>query len=260
MNDAERLSRVDRRRPASGNWKTMNSRFTKLFTRLVAPLTTIALLVGMVAEHRTYLSEEDFAEYHARAADAINAFPWKIGTWAGIEKPVVQEAQALLKPNCILSRGYQDFDPGADDDRRVSLLIVQCKRSGDMVGHYPRNCYRSIGNEMVVAEPRIWKVGDVSVPLTEYHFKQTKAGQTYWTIVYNFMIVPGRGIVADMEGVKSAAEDYQQRYYGAAQYQLVFHAVPPRQPMPQAQRDEIVSLFLRELLPTIKTLNSGALR
>ncbi|MCS7033203.1 MAG: hypothetical protein NZ561_04305, partial [Phycisphaerae bacterium] len=119
---------------------------------------------------------------------------------------------------------------------------------------------RSIGNEMVLAERRTWTVADTLIPLTEYHFRQTKAGQTYWTIVYNFMIVPGRGIVADMEGVKAAAEDYQQRYYGAAQFQLVFHAAPPRDPLPRAQRDEIVSLFLHELLPTIKTLNSGVLR
>jgi hypothetical protein len=128
-----------------------------------------------------------------------------------------------------------------------------------MVGHYPRNCYRAIGNEMVAATPRDWSAGPpggaVAVPVTEYHFKQTKNGRTDWTIVYNFMIVPGRGLVRDMEGVKAAAEDYQQRYYGAAQFQVVFHAQ-----LTQAQRDEIFGLFLEALVPTIRTLNSGAIR
>ncbi|MCS7034899.1 MAG: EpsI family protein, partial [Phycisphaerae bacterium] len=116
----------------------MSAKVAKLLWRLAAPAVTVALLLGMVAEQRRYLTEADFAPYHQRAAEAIDAVPWKIGTWAGVERPIVQEAQVLLKPNRILSRSYQDFDPKAGEDRRISLLIVQCKRSGDMVGHYPR--------------------------------------------------------------------------------------------------------------------------
>lgn len=233
----------------------MNVAWTKLLLRLASPVMAVGILGGMVAEHRTYHTEADFEPYHARAAAAIDAVPPSIGSWVGKPVPVVKEAQRLLKPNRILSRVYMDVGNVEQVERTVNLMIVQCKRSGDMVGHYPRNCYRSIGNEMTMAAPREWKVDGLTVPITEYHFRRTENRRTYWTIVYNFMIVPGRGIVRDMEGVKAAAEDYQQRYYGAAQFQLVFHAN-----LPQAERDEIFSLFLRELVPTIRTLNSGALQ
>jgi hypothetical protein len=237
----------------------MGNLWTKSLLRLTSPVAAIALLSGMVAEHRSYLREEDFARYHERAKASIEAVPVSIGSWSGMPTEVVKEAQKLLKPNCILSRKYEylgGIGTGEDrPDKKLTLLIVQCKRSGDMVGHYPRNCYRSIGNEMTKAEPREWDVDGLRIPITEYHFRKTENRRTAWTIVYNFMIVPGRGIVRDMDEVKAAAEDYQQRYYGAAQFQLVFHA-----PLPQQERDEIFSLFLRALVPTIKTLNSGALQ
>lgn len=232
----------------------MSPKWSNILLSFSAPLLTLGLLAGMVREHRTYLSEADFEPYHQRAAAAIDEFSRtrrSIGSWAGSQEEVIKEAQQLLKPNRILSLRYTDARSNylLDPSRRVSLLIVQCKVSGDMVGHYPRNCYRSIGNEMVQATPRDWKIDDLTIPLTEYHFRRTENRRTYWTIVYNFMIVPGRGIVRDMEGVKAAAEDYQQRYYGAAQFQLVFHA-----PLEQSERDEIFTLFLRELMPTIRIL------
>lgn len=233
----------------------MHVKWPKILLRLASPVMAVGILCGMVAEHRTYHTEADFEPYHASAAAAIDAVPPSIGSWVGKPVPVVKEAQRLLKPNRILSRVYIDVGNVEQVERTVNLMIVQCKRSGDMVGHYPRNCYRSIGNEMTMAAPREWQVEGITVPITEYHFRRTENRRTYWTIVYNFMIVPGRGIVRDMEGVKAAAEDYQQRYYGAAQFQLVFHAN-----LPQAERDEIFSLFLRELVPTIRTLNSGALQ
>ena len=237
----------------------MNARVTRSLLQLASPLAAIGLLCGIVAEHRSYLREEDFETYHARARQAIDAVPRSIGSWSGTDAPVVKEAQRLLKPNRILSRKYGYLgEIGTSEDRpdkKVTLLIVQCKRSGDMVGHYPRNCYRSIGNEMTRADAREWHVDGLTIPLTEYHFRKTENRRAMWTIVYNFIIVPGRGIVRDMDEVKAAAEDYQQRYYGAAQFQLVFHA-----PLPQQERDEIFNLFLRALVPTIKTLNSGALQ
>jgi hypothetical protein len=232
----------------------MSSRSTKLLLRLTSPILAVALLCGMIAEHRRYLTEGDFEPYHARAKTALQAVPTSIGSWIGNDVPVVKAANQLLRPNWILSRVYKDYSQIENIDRTVNLLIVQCKRSGDMVGHYPRNCYRSIGNEMISAVARDWQIGGMTVPITEYHFRRFENRQAHETFVYNFMIVPGRGIVRDMEGVKAAAEDYQQRYYGAAQFQLVFHAA-----LTQQERDEIFNLFLRPLVPTIKTLlDSGA--
>jgi hypothetical protein len=39
--------------------------------------------------------------------------------------------------------------------------------------------------------------------------------------VYDFFIVPGVGVVADIGGVRSSAADRDRRQFGAAQIQLV---------------------------------------
>ena len=77
------------------------------------------------------------------------------------------------------------------------------------------------------------------------------------------MVVPGRGIVRDIQGVEEAAEDYQQRYYGAAQFQVVFQSSSSEQ-MTREQRDEVFTTLMQPAVPvirqldtTLKTLKSG---
>jgi len=79
-------------------------------------------------------------------------------------------------------------------------------------------------------------------------------------VVYNFLIVPGRGIVRDMKGVEQAAEDYQQRYYGAAQFQVVFHGQASAEPRSRQDRDEIFATLMEPNIKLIETLTSGGLK
>jgi hypothetical protein len=153
--------------------------------------------------------------------------------------------------------------------RSANLLIVQCKQSGDMVGHFPPICYPSHGWENICPDkklkgwPRDWIVGNQRIRGMEYQFCQTENGQTKIITDYNFMVVPGRGIVRDIQGVEQAAEDYQQRYYGAAQFQVVFQATSSDQ-LSREERDEIFCTLMgpaipviRQLDTTLKTLKSG---
>jgi hypothetical protein len=61
--------------------------------------------------------------------------------------------------------------------------------------------------------------------------------------------------VRDIKGVEEAAEDYQQRYYGAAQFQVVFQSLS-NDALPQEQRDEIFTTLMEPALPVIKQLNT----
>jgi hypothetical protein len=123
-----------------------------------------------------------------------------------------------------------------------------------MTGHYPPICYRNIGHEMVYQKrhPPIM-VGNESVPFTEYHFEKYTQGRAEKVCVYNFFVVPGRGAVADIKGVHEAAEDYERRLFGAAQFQVLLHEVlTPR----SSVREEIFAALLRshpELIATLKT-------
>jgi hypothetical protein len=108
--------------------------------------------------------------------------------------------------------------------------------------------------------PRNWKIDGTTIPGYEYQFTQLLQGQTTRTTVYNFLIVPGQGIVRDMKGVAQAAEDYQQRYYGAAQFQVVFHGLAATD-RSQQERDEIFATLMGPNLSLIQTLlASGGLK
>jgi len=54
-----------------------------------------------------------------------------------------------------------------------------------------------------------------------------------------------------MDGVRRAAGNYQQRYYGAAQFQLVMNA-----DLPQSERDQIFCTLMTPCVPVIRTLIS----
>ena len=234
---------------------------------LAPPLLSAGLLAGIVLEQRGHLKPRDVEPYHARAREAIEAVPYIIGTWTGQKDDIPVAAQKLLRPNAILSRTYVDHAPvdWRQQHRSASLLIVQCRDSRDMVGHYPPICYRAHG--MTLDEkycgPRDWDVHGTPIRGYEYQFTEVFQGQTSRTIVYNFLIVPGRGIVRDMKDVEQAAEDYQQRHYGAAQFQVVFHGQASAESS-REERDEIFATLLGPNLKLIETLSletpSGGLK
>jgi hypothetical protein len=235
---------------------------------LAAPLMSVALLAGMASERRTYVTPGDVEPYHARAKAAIESIPYVIGYWTGKDDDnVPAAAQTLLRPNHILSRMYVDkqTDAWGPRDRAARLLIVQCRDSRDMLGHYPPRCYPSHGMTKVLDQERSWTVGDLTITGKEYHFTRDLQGQTHRTTVYNFFVVPAKSrddgraaavadaIKRDMDAVRDAAEDYQQRHYGAAQFQVVFHGLSSAD-LPKGERDEIFATLIEPCLPVIKAL------
>jgi hypothetical protein len=137
-----------------------------------------------------------------------------------------------------------------------------------MVGHYPPICYRSQGMtpEPQYSRPRDWTIEGTKIPGFEYHFSEVSQGLTSYTTVYNFFVIPGKGIARDMKGVEEAAEDYQQRYFGAAQFQVVFHGLASTD-ISRDERDEIFASLIGPNLKVIETLkdsfekqSSGALQ
>ncbi len=234
---------------------------------LTPPILAATLLAGIVNEQRRHIKPADVEPYHARAKAAMDAVPYVIGEWTGRDDEITPAAQKLLRPNAILNRAYQT--PPGRFHREASLLIVQCRDSRDMVGHFPPICYRAHG---MTAESfpgcsakveaglwRDWPVGNETIPGVEYRFTHRRHGEFWRTTVYNFFIVPQKGMVRDMQGIADAAEDYQQRYYGAAQFQVVFTSLASED-LSQAGHDEIFATLLTPNLTLIQTLTSGGLQ
>lgn len=223
-------------------------------TIFVAPAVCAALLIGMVAESSSRVKPTDAAKYHQRAKAAVESIPLHIPPgWSVRSDPIPREALAILRPNVIKCWKYVDNDTTNPRwyDRWASLLVDQCKEARDMSGHYPPNCYRNSGEEedLAARQPRDWRVNGMTITGMEYHFRQTTATKSTRTAVYNFLIVPDRGIYRDISGVDKAAEDYERRYFGAAQFQLVMDA-----DLPQSERDEIFTTLMQPCVPVIKTL------
>jgi hypothetical protein len=146
-----------------------------------------------------------------------------IGDWVGSDVAVPTAAVALLKPNCILSRRYiLDLPNLPADPISANLLIVQCRDSRDMAGHYPPNCYPAAGERLIGSRRFSLPIGTIAMHGMEYHFAPPATDAlSEGRCVYDFFVVPGTGIVADLTGVRESAADRDRRQFGAAQIQLV---------------------------------------
>ena len=231
----------------------------RLSAMFASPFLCLCLLGGIALQQRTRLRPDDavVTNYHADAKAAVNAMPWKVDamgtTWTAVEHKPETAAVRLLRPNEILSRRYVQ-NTTSSRPMIAELLIVQCRDSRDMTGHYPPICYRNIGHEMAYAQHRPpVMVGREPVPYTEYRFDKYTGGRAETIFVYNFFVVPGRGAVDDIKGVDEAAEDYERRFFGAAQFQVVMQEAV----VPDARvRQEVFASLLRshpKLITTLKT-------
>jgi len=217
-----------------------------------APALCLMLLGGMALEKRSHTKPEDAAPYHARAKAAIDAWPAQIGKdWTSRAWKIPDAAVQLLRPNTTLSRRYVNV---SDERQWADLLVVQCRDPNDMSGHYPPNCYPANGEPMVSERPRTWQVSDRTINGMEYQFERGDLGKPVRYCVYNFFELPGRGIVPDMQQVREATGDYQRRYFGAAQFQVVF---PPD--VPQQTRDEIFRTLIGANPQVFSVLNPGGI-
>ena len=214
-------------------------------------MVSILMLAGMVGEARTHVKPTEAEPYLHRCRQAVAAFPMTIqtpsGMWVGTDTPVPEPAIKLLRPNGVpLSRDYVNDET----KQMVSLLIVNCKDARYLEGHYPRNCYPALGEKEIRedAKPRTWRLPHIELRGMEYHFAP-RSPTAQGRVVYNFFVlplVPDRtvshkeldGVICpDIDAVRTSGEDYQRRYYGAAEFQLVTAPMMSSQERDQALID-----------------------
>ena len=158
------------------------------------------------------------------------------------------EDKRLLHPNGLVSRRFYNSKTG----RSITLLIIQTEDARALEGHYPPICYYNRGWTQLGSRSRHWMLGDVNAPGMEYdfHFSSFDASKSW--VVADMMILPTGQIKPDMSAVYAAASDLKNRYYGAAQFEIVFYALPTYL-LPSGH--EIVQTFLdahRKLIDAIR--------
>lgn len=219
---------------------------SRQFGSRVAWACTLLLLAGIAAD-RAYFSRPtaEAGQYHEVVRGTAEGIPFHFDRWLGIDAPVPQSAITMLKPNFILSRNYQELGR----DRQATLLVVQCKDSRDILGHYPPVCYVNQGWAVQSATPRDWAIDDLTVHGTRYVFSTGGDGVRRELVLDNFMILPSGRTARDMDEVDRAARDSRLKHFGAAQVQLVYDARSS-----EADRTEIFQAFARQLRPTIDAI------
>ncbi len=236
------------------------ARLPRILRKIVlAPVLALGLLGAMAMEQRTHVPPPDVAPYHASVVKAFEdaaAKTWTIGMWSGKDVQIPPAAQRLLRLNANISRDYLDSNPGTIENPRrarvASMLIVQCRDSSDMDGHWPPNCYPARGEKKIAEYRRTITVNGQAIPLIEYQFEGVMQGRSSRHSIYNFLIIPGRGIVRDMADVRAAAADYRTRFLGAAQFQVIMDAY-----IPQDEREAIFAELIGPFQAVIKAINSG---
>jgi hypothetical protein len=245
---------------------------------LAPPIVCVGILGGIAWEKSTHVKPQNVVAYHAAVKAAVEDMARREymidgkenGSWFGKDQEPTKAAVRLLRPNVIFSRRYTDSpDKERGDLRMCDVLIVQCPDARDMVGHYPENCYPNGGETLVDKRPRDWQVKDTTITGTEYTFERfSSRGRPVRRCVYSFLVVPGvvpdgapavpgvpgATIVRDIKGVNKAAEDYQRRHFGAAQFQFVFQAADPD--LPRETRDQIFATLMAVNLDILKVLNN----
>jgi hypothetical protein len=212
-------------------------------------MVALGLLGGVWAERTLWRPSATESEaYHQLIRQEAESLPIHIGTWLGAETPVPPSAVKLLRPNVIISRGYQDVLSG----RRVAVLLVHCKDARDLLGHWPPVCYVGQGWTLVSSAPQDWESEGLRVAGMRHEFASHRAGRPSRLSVDNFFILPGGRTCRDMDEVDAIARDPRRKLLGAAQVQVVSDGALGGQ-----ERDEVLAMFIGAARPVIDAIGQG---
>ena len=186
-----------------------------MLSRLAIPFALLTLVVIFFTQSNQG-DDQLIAAYHEQVAQVIQEIPLDFGGWQGQQVPLPQSAISLLRPNALIARDYINQEKGV----RATLMVVQCKDTRDMAGHYPPRCYPANGwMESEDNPPHSYALK--SDELRVYEFERV-AGQAHRDIfVYSIFALPTGELTTSMTNVRKVGADYSYRRYGAAQVQIV---------------------------------------
>ena len=219
-----------------------------MIVRLLSILVSVLILARITAERRSYEPPKSAVAYHARVKAASESVPLSFGSWVGKDIPVPADATKMLQPNVLINRTYQNVSTGLS----VGYLLVQSRDARAIQDHYPPICYVTRGYDRDHALATNWNCQDMQVTGTEYIFSKFGAIDTGSMVVDNFIIMPDGSFQRDMEAAKLAASNLQKRFFGAAQFQLVFGRQVSEQ-----ERQDAMQTFLGVSHEILQAIRSG---
>ena len=105
-------------------------------SKLISPVLAFMLACGLYAQMYSFAVTDDTTDFHARVKQKIDEIPRLIGKWEGTDAKPPEAAGKLLRPNVIFARRYLN----SETNQWASLIVIHCRDSRDMSGHYPPYC------------------------------------------------------------------------------------------------------------------------
>jgi uncharacterized protein DUF3485 len=218
-------------------------RILYLFSRLAIPFSLLLMIAIGVARINPG-NQEKVDAYHERVAQVINSIPIDINGWTGQQVPLPQSAIKLLDPNALVARHYSNKEKNV----AATLLIVQCRDTRDMAGHYPPRCYPSSGWMDSESNPtRMYTLGHFDIK--RYGFQRIAGHVERGISVYSLFVLPTGEMTTSMREVRRLSANYDFRMYGAAQIQVVIDGE-----VPEEDHDWILSDMFEIALPAIRAV------
>lgn len=228
-------------------------------TKRAIAVAAALMVCGVVGwQSKSLPDPEGTEEFHAAVRAAVERLPSRVGPWVSYDVAPTPGAVRLLKPNVLHQRRWVN----TATNEGVSVLVVHCGDTRDMLGHYPPVCY--VGQGMSLASRGEWSPAGVGtagrtwseggeaaagVKVPEYEFVAVRGARTEGVWVRNAMLLPGVGLGRDMTDVQKAARNVTRRYFGAGQIQLVFpHEYSERQR--ERITREVLAIY-RDVLETV---------
>ncbi|MEM6256763.1 MAG: exosortase/archaeosortase family protein [Planctomycetota bacterium] len=217
--------KLSRPRPFKKRWLLWPKRFSAPTSspgpQWQRPVSIVSVMVVLGLAYAIGQSLPDGSEtdgYHERVRLVANELPRRIGGWTSVDKELPEAAVALLRPNVLISRRFEERSTG----RSFAFLIVQCADARDMEGHYPPNCYPSSGWTGRGREQIDLQLGQIKAVSMDYRFDRVLQDGVESIGVVNLIVVPEDGFTTSMRGIRRLGGTVMDRYYGAAQVQFVF--------------------------------------
>jgi hypothetical protein len=216
-----------------------------------APAVAFVLLLLILVTRGAGVQAPSWAEaYHEEVAAAIERVPYKIGDWVGTDVDVPPAAQQLLRPNKLMQRRYRNIETG----RTFNVLIVHCKDSRDLVGHFPPVCYPANGWSPQGVQDASFALASGTFPARVYEFNRIVDGVEQRLRVFSFFVVPSgeAEIASDYDSLSAASRDRRLTGLGAAQLQLI-----GGEGFTEAERQAVIDEFIQALEPVIRLIGEG---
>lgn len=186
-----------------------------MFNKLAIPTALVSLLV--IGVFRSTPGESEHAmKYHDEVRELVEAIPIDFGGWVGESVDLPASATSLLNPNALVARRYVHQEKMVT----ATLMIVQCRDARDMAGHYPPRCYPA--NGWLTHEDQTQRFVSVDGnQLAVYRYHRVAGRNERDITVYNLFALPTGVTSVSMKDVYRISADYEFRYYGAAQIQVI---------------------------------------